>query len=64
METFDVVVNKCKSYNQTVEFIVQANEISSRTGGQPLALAEEEKLHQGTQKKEGGVMEYFSITNI
>ncbi|KAG2202398.1 hypothetical protein INT47_008869 [Mucor saturninus] len=47
IETFDIVVNKCKSYNQTVEFIVQANEISSRIRQEPFTLAEEEKLHEG-----------------
>lgn len=44
-------MSKCKSYNQTVECIVQANEISSRIEQEPLTLAEEEKLHQGTSKK-------------
>lgn len=47
METYDTVVNVCKSYNQIVEYIVQADEINSRTNQQPLTLEEEEKLHQG-----------------
>ncbi|KAI9339854.1 hypothetical protein BD770DRAFT_399956 [Pilaira anomala] len=47
IETYDVVVNKYKSYNQIVECIVQADEITSSVKQQTLSLEEEEKLHQG-----------------
>ncbi|CAO3660898.1 unnamed protein product [Rhizopus stolonifer] len=40
--TFDVIVKNCKNYNQTVNSIVQANEINTN---QP-TIEEEEKLHQ------------------
>lgn len=41
--TFDVIVKNYKNYNQTVNSIVQANEINTN---QP-TIEEEEKLHQG-----------------
>ncbi|GAA5800016.1 hypothetical protein HPULCUR_005437 [Helicostylum pulchrum] len=47
IETYDIVVNTCGSYNRIVEYIVQADEINSRTNDQPFTLEEEEKLHQG-----------------
>lgn len=47
IETYDVVVNKYKSYNQIVECIVQADEITSSIKQQTLTLEEEEKLHRG-----------------
>lgn len=51
IETYDIVVNTCGSYNRIVEYIVQADEINSRTNDQPFTLEEEEKLHQGKKKK-------------
>ncbi|GAA5814808.1 hypothetical protein MFLAVUS_008311 [Mucor flavus] len=47
IETYDIVVNTCGSYNRIVEYVVQADEINSRTNDQPFSLEEEEKLHQG-----------------
>ncbi|GAN00822.1 protein FAM63B [Mucor ambiguus] len=53
VETFDVIVNKCGTYNYAVELIVQADELSIRrsdaglTVAKSLSTAEEEKLHQG-----------------
>lgn len=51
-ETFDVIVNKCGTYNHTVELIVQADELSTRPSDEglivkPLTTAQEEKLHEG-----------------
>ncbi|CAO3665247.1 unnamed protein product [Rhizopus microsporus] len=43
-ETYKVIVEHCKNYNQAVECIVQGNELSSKN---PLTQQEEEKLHQG-----------------
>ncbi|ORE22702.1 hypothetical protein BCV71DRAFT_240882 [Rhizopus microsporus] len=42
-ETYKVIVEHCKNYNQAVECIVQGNELSSKN---PLTQQEEEKLHQ------------------
>ncbi|EPB90420.1 hypothetical protein HMPREF1544_02786 [Mucor circinelloides 1006PhL] len=53
VETFDVVVNKCGTYNHAVELIVQADELSTRQSDEGLMVAkslttaEEEKLHEG-----------------
>lgn len=53
VETFDVIVNKCGTYNHAVELIVQADELSTRQSDEGLVVikslttAEEEKLHQG-----------------
>lgn len=53
VETFDVIVNKCGTYNHAVELIVQADELSTRQSDEGLMVvkslttAEEEKLHEG-----------------
>ncbi|KAI8644800.1 hypothetical protein BD408DRAFT_412898 [Parasitella parasitica] len=53
VQTYDVIVNKCGTYNHVVELIVQADELStsqSNKGGlvtESLTTAQEEKLHEG-----------------
>ncbi|KAL7318615.1 hypothetical protein PS15m_001836 [Mucor circinelloides] len=53
VETFDVIVSKCGTYNHAVELIVQADELSTRQSDEGLMVAkslttvEEEKLHEG-----------------
>lgn len=56
VETFDVIVNKCGTYNHAVELIVQADELSTRQSDEGLMVTkslttvEEEKLHEGALK--------------
>ncbi|KAI8967714.1 hypothetical protein BDF20DRAFT_917319 [Mycotypha africana] len=48
-ETYDIVVNQCKTYNNLVEYIVETTGTTTGTAvaSGPDAAAEEEKLHQG-----------------
>ncbi|CEP10845.1 hypothetical protein [Parasitella parasitica] len=53
VETYDVVVNKCGTYNHVVELIVQANELGTSHSinegvTKSLSTAQEEKLHEGS----------------
>lgn len=45
-ETFDVIVNKCGTYNHTVERIVQADELNA-SNAEALTTNQEQKLHEG-----------------
>lgn len=47
VETFDVIVNKCGTYNHAVERIVQADELNTRATSEALTTNQEEKLHEG-----------------
>lgn len=56
METFDVIVKKCGTYNHLVECIVQADELNTppkqeEEKAKQLSVEDEEKLHQGTKDK-------------
>jgi hypothetical protein len=46
-ETFDIVVNKCGTYNHIVERIVQADELDARPTSEGLTTSQEQKLHEG-----------------
>ena len=56
METFDVIVKKCGTYNCLVECIVQADELNTPSKqeeekAKQLSVEDEEKLHQGIKIK-------------